>query len=84
MSTVQMTLGNNGWKATKHLSIPIVILWCGHCFKYVDMYVGITKDQSVNGKRCMDCGKRSTIWTDYRVDMQYDGCVFTVDDRRVE
>ena len=39
MSTVQMTLGNNRWKATRYLSIHIAMSFCFQCDSYTHILI---------------------------------------------
>ena len=64
-------------------NIPIARLYCFKCQRDTNIYVGMTAEPWLGGCLCPECGKRSTDWKDARIGIQYDGCVFTVDNMRV-
>jgi DNA-directed RNA polymerase subunit RPC12/RpoP len=62
----------------------MVTLDCFKCERETEIYAGRTKESWLNGYRCPVCGEKDTFWRDVFVDEWFNGCVFTVDDRRVE
>jgi hypothetical protein len=66
-------------------TIPMVKLFCRNCEEYTEIYVGRTKEFWFDGYHpCPVCGKKDDFWRDVFIDVRYNGCVFTVYDRRVE